>query len=167
MSFKSLFLVLISFSFSLFGQDDYVNDNQMRYEDWSYKSYIKTVQLHESSFDANPAIIPLNGTELLELSFDDLEADKKSYSIAFIHCNASWEPSDLMSSEYMVGFFDANILNFSYSTNTVQKYTHYSITFPQTNMNFTKSGNYMVYVYQDNDKEKLVLTKRFMIYENK
>ena len=42
-------------------QDDYVNDNQMRYEDWTYKSYIQTVQLHESTFDANPAILKLVG----------------------------------------------------------------------------------------------------------
>lgn len=161
------FFFCLTLSFSVFSQDDYVNDNQMRYEDWSYKSYIKTVQLHESSFDANPPIIPFNGDGQLELSFDDLEADKKSYSISFVHCNANWEPSDLMSAEYMTGFFEANILNFSYSTNTIQKYTHYSILFPQTNMQFSKSGNYIVYVYQDNNKEKLVLTKRFMLYEDK
>lgn len=166
-SILSILWLVICFGNITFAQDDYVNDNQMRYEDWTYQPTIKTVQLHESSFDANPAIIPLNGSELLELSFDDLEADKKSYSISFVHCNANWEPSDLMQSEYMSGFFEANILNFNYSVNTVQKYTHYAITFPQANMNFTKSGNYMVYVYQDNDKEKLVLTKRFMIYENK
>jgi len=155
------------FTLKLISQDDYVNDNQMRYQDWTYKSYIKTVQLHESSFDANPALLQLNGTELLELSFDDLEADKKGYSISFIHCNANWEPSDLLNAEFMNGFFEANIINFNYSTNTIQKYTHYSILFPQSNMQFTKSGNYIAYVYEDNDKEKIILTKRFMIYENK
>lgn len=148
-------------------QNDYANDNQLRYEDWVYKANIKTAQLHESSYDANPAIIKFNSSELLELSFDDLEADKKSYSVSFIHCTANWEPSDLMLSEYMNGFFDANFLNFSYSTNTIQKYTHYSILFPQANMQFSKSGNYIAYVYQDSDKDKLILTKRFMIYDDK
>jgi hypothetical protein len=139
----------------------------MRYEDWTYKPYIKTAQLHESTFDANPAILRFNGTEQLELSFDDLEADKKDYSIAFVHCDANWEPSNLMSSEFMNGFYEANILNFNFSTNTIQKYTHYSILFPQSNMQFSKTGNYMVFVYQDNDKEKIIITKRFMIYEDK
>lgn len=162
--FSFLFLIV---SLIAIAQDDYVNDNQMRYEDWTYRPYIKTVQLHESSFDANPAILPFNGTEFLELSFDDLEADKKNYSISFVHCNANWEPSNLMESEFMNGFFEANILNFDNSTNTIQKYTHYSILFPQSNMHFSKTGNYMVYVYQDNNKEKIVITKRFMIYENK
>ena len=105
-------------------QDDYANDNQMRYEDWTYKPYLKTVQLHESSFDANPAILQFNGAEQLELSFDDLEADKKNYSISFVHCSANWEPSNLMNSEFMNGFYEANFLNYNYSTNTIQKYTH-------------------------------------------
>jgi hypothetical protein len=162
--FSVLFLI---FTLKMFSQDDYANDNQMRYEDWNYKSYIETVQLHESSFDANPAILVLNGAEQLELSFDDLEADRKSYSISFLHCDANWEPSNLVSSEFMNGFFEANFLNYNFSTNTIQKYTHYSILFPQSNMQFSKTGNYIAFVYQDNDKEKLVITKRFMIYENK
>jgi hypothetical protein len=162
--FSFFFLLL---TLRLVSQDDYVNDNQMRYEDWTYKPYIKTAQLHESTFDANPAILRFNGTEQLELSFDDLEADKKEYSIAFVHCDANWEPSNLMSSEFMNGFYEANILNFNFSTNTIQKYTHYSILFPQSNMQFSKTGNYMVFVYQDNDKEKIIITKRFMIYEDK
>ena len=162
--FSFLFLLL---TLHLVSQDDYVNDNQMRYEDWTYKSYIKTVQLHEFSFAANPAILKLNGTEQLELSFDDLEADKKTYSVSFVHCNANWEPSNLMNSEFMNGFYEANFLNYDFSTNTIQKFTHYKILFPQSNVQFTKSGNYIAYVYQDNDKEKIVITKRFMIYEDK
>jgi len=159
-----IFLVFVS---NTFAQADYVNDNVMHYSDWTYQQTILSVQLHESSFDANPAIFELNSGSVLELSFDDLDFDKKKYSISFEHCTANWESSNLMPSEFINGFFEANILNFSFSTNTIQKYTHYSITFPQANINFSKSGNYIVYVYQDNDKEKLVLTKRFMIYENK
>ncbi len=166
--FIIIIVVLLTFLFNnLKAQDDYVNDNQMRYEDWIYKTNIHTVQLHESTFDANPPVIEFNSQQLLELSFDDLEADKKSYTISFLHCNANWEPSDLMQSEYMNGFYEANIINFNFSNNTIQKYTHYSIMFPQANMQFTKSGNYIVFVYLDNDKENIVLTKRFMIFENK
>ena len=72
--FSLIFLIV---TLKIVSQDDYANDNQMRYEDWNYKSYIQTVQLHESSFEANPAILKFNADEQLELSFDDLEADKK------------------------------------------------------------------------------------------
>lgn len=169
-SFKIILVSLLTFfclKNVLLAQDEYVNDNSLKYEDWLYKSNIKTALLHESSWDNAPAIIPLQGSEKLELSFDDLDADKKNYSISFEHCTANWESSNLMPAEYMLGFFEANIINFTYSTITLTKYTHYSIQFPQANMQFIKSGNYIVYVYEDNDKEKLVLTKRFMIYEDK
>ncbi len=167
--FKLLILITLSlFGFkTLLAQDDYVNDNSLKYEDWLYKKNIKTALLHESSWDNAPAILPLHGAEKLELSFDDLDADKKSYTISFEHCTANWESSNLMPAEFMLGFFEANIINFTYSTITLTKFTHYAIQFPQTNMQFTKSGNYIVYVYEDNDKEKLVLSKRFMLYEDK
>ena len=141
------------FQKKIMAQTDYVNENVMHYSDWNYKSNIQTIKLHESSFDANPPILELNTSNILELSFDDLDFDQKSYSIGFIHCTANWEPSNLMPTEIINGFFEANILNYTFSTNTVQKYTHYAITFPQTNTNFIKSGNYIVYVYLNNDND--------------
>ena len=66
-------IVLVLLNSSLIAQDDYVNDNQLRYEDWIYNSNIKTALLHESSWDNAAAILPLNGVEKLELSFDDLK----------------------------------------------------------------------------------------------
>src|SRR5690606_23537168 len=58
--------------------------------------------------------------------------------------------------------------NFAYSVNTYQKYTHYSLKFPQQgNVRFTKSGNYLMYVYRFGDKNDLVLTRRFMVYDDR
>ncbi|MBS1637969.1 MAG: DUF5103 domain-containing protein [Bacteroidetes bacterium] len=160
-----IFLCLLAFRGT--AQDDYANDNQMRYEDWNYKANIKTVQLHETSWEFAPATIAFGSGEQLELSFDDLDADKKFYTVSFVHCDAEWQPSNLVQAEYMNGFYEANFQNFDFSINTLQRYTHYSILFPTQNMQFSKSGNYIAYVYQDNDKDKLILTKRFMIYDNK
>src|SRR5262249_42374210 len=41
------------------------------------------------------------------------------------------------------------------------------ILFPQQNLQFTKSGNYLMYVYLQGDKSNPVLSRRFMIYDNK
>ena len=151
--------------------DDYVNDQVLKYDDYTYKPNIKTIQFHEISWEYSPPIIALNGNEQLELSFDDLDGDQKQYTLSFIHCNADWTPSDLMQGEYLTGFFDLNILNFSYAVGTYQKYSHYSIVFPfnnnQQNTQFTKSGNYLMYVYANGDKNDLVLCRRFMVYDNK
>lgn len=148
-------------------EDDYVNDNVLKYDDYVYKPSIKTVQFHESSWDYAAPVIAMNGSERVELSFDDLDGDQKQYTISFVHCNADWSPSDLMISEYLSGFFDINIINFTYSMNTFQKYTHYSIFFPDQNVVFLKSGNYLMYVYVAGDKKDLALSRRLLVYDSK
>jgi len=163
--FYTLFF-LFTFS-SAFSQDDYANDNDLRYEDYIYKPNIKTVQLYESSWEFAQPLLKFNSDEQLLLSFDDLDADKKQYSMTIVHCDAKWNPSDLMITEYVVGFQDLNFINWSFSVNTLQKYTHYSILFPTANMQLSKSGNYIVYVYQNGDKSNIVLSKRFMVFDEK
>jgi hypothetical protein len=128
--------------------DDYYGSTAMRYEDYVYRSYIKSIQLHDISFELSQPILNLDSQEQLLLSFDDLQADLKNYSYTVIHCNANWEPSDLMSAEYIDGFADNNINNFNYSLNTLQKYTHYDVVFPNSAMRITKSGNYLLKVYE-------------------
>lgn len=174
MIYRYLLLPVLLLSFTLTAQEqeeDYVNDNVLRYDDYVYKSNIKTVQFHEVSWEYNAPIIKLNGTEQLELGFDDLDGDKKLYTLTFVHCNSDWTPSDLMVSEYLNGFYDLNILNFGYAVNTTQKYTHYSIVFPlantQQNTQFTKSGNYIMYVYANGDNKDIVLSRRFVVYDSK
>ncbi len=59
-------IIFLFISNNYIAQDDYVNENVFHYSDWNYKSNIQTVQLHESSFDANPPILELNSGNLLE-----------------------------------------------------------------------------------------------------
>lgn len=165
---KLYFLFVFFLAFTGWSQDeDYVNDKVLRYDDHAYLPFIKTVQMHESSWDHASPIINLNSSEQIELSFDDLEGDQKQYTATFIHCNSDWTPSDLMTTEYMDGFIDLNFINFTFSMNTLQKYTHYSLKFPQQNIKFTKSGNYLALVYLNGDRNEIVLTRRFLVYDSK
>jgi hypothetical protein len=147
--------------------EDYADENVLRYDDYIYKSNIRTVQFHESTWDYSAPIIPLRSSDLLELSFDDLDGDKKQYMVTFVHCNSDWTPSNLMQSEYLNGYFDLNFMTFSYAMGTMQKYTHYTISFPQTGLSFTKSGNYIAYVFANGDRDNLVLSRRFMVFDDK
>ncbi|MDI1355276.1 MAG: DUF5103 domain-containing protein [bacterium] len=165
--------LLLSFPVTFLAQDkttsdeDYVGDNTLKYDDYTYKPGIKTVMFHESSWDYAAPIISLNTNMQLSLSFDDLDADHKDYSVTFIHCNADWTPSSLMQTEYISGFSDLNFLIFSSSQNTFQRYTHYSISFPQQSLQFTKSGNYLMYVYLNGNRDDLVLSRRMMVFDDK
>ena len=137
------------------------------YDDFVYRPNIKTVQLHEESFELTQPILELGAAGRLKLSFDDLDTDYKNYSYTFIQCNADWLPSDLSAMDYIEGFTDNLVTDHQFSLNTLQSYTHYSTLFPNENFHFIKSGNYILKVYLDGNPDKLVLTKRFIIFENK
>ena len=127
--------LLLIFSFLFFlaqsQSEDYVNDNVLKYDDFIYKPNIRTVIFHQSGWDFSAPLIKLNSDDQLELSFDDTDGDQKQYSVSFVYCNADWTPSNLMTTEYLSNFFEMNILNYSYAMATNQKYTHYTLVFPQ------------------------------------
>lgn len=146
---------------------EYYSENVLRYEDRAYIPTIATVILTPSLESMLPPILQLNSEEKLFLSFDDLSGDYKTLSYTVVHCNAKWEPSDCSVSDYIDGFYDQQISKYSYSRNTIQKYVHYDAEFPNESFKLTASGNYILKVFQDGDQEKLVLTRRFMVYETK
>lgn len=147
--------------------DDYYGEKIFHYDNRVYKNNIKTVQIFESSFEMSAPILQLNSGQTLKLCFDDLEGGFKSYSYTIIHCSANWEPSNISSADYIKGFSDNQITDYKYSFNTIQQYTHYNVLFPNSYMSITKSGNYIIKVFEDGDQEKFVLSRRFYVVEQK
>lgn len=148
------------------GESDYFK-KIFRNEDAVYVPNIKTVTLYPANREVDDPILLFGGKDRLVLGFDDLEGDIKTYSYTLIHCNADWKESGLMQSEYLDGFYDEQINSYASSFNTIQKYTHYELFFPTESVRPTKTGNYILKVYLDNDPEKFVLSKRFMIADNR
>jgi len=148
--------------------DDYYKKNFFRYEDYTYNDDVKTILLYKNGFELAPPLIQLGSDEKLKLSFDDFNLDSKTYKYTIIHCDANWKPSDLMPAEYIDGFTEDYINTYSTSFNTLQKYYHYELVFPTENLRPTKSGNYILKVYKDEDtEENLIFSRRFMIIESK
>ena len=123
---------------------------------------IKSIQLRPLQKNNFSSIVPL-GT-ILELSFDDLEADSKDYQYKIEHMTHDWESSRLSSSQYINGFDQNTIIDVTNSFNTFQNYTHYSVKIPNVNTQITKSGNYLLSVL--NDYDEVVFTRRFVLFEN-
>ncbi|HNZ42057.1 MAG: DUF5103 domain-containing protein [Bacteroidales bacterium] len=146
---------------------DYFSDNYLRAEDYIYKPNIRTVLFYREGFVLTSPIINLDQGEKLVLKFDDLDGDLKRMRYTFIHCDAYWNPSDLMPNEYLRGFYEDDITDVKYSFNTLQKYTHYSLTIPTDVMQPVLSGNYLLKVYMEDEPENVVLTRRFMIVDSK
>ena len=141
--------------------------NNMRCVDSIYKKNIKTVQLRDASFEMSQPILNLETQGTLVLNFDDFDGGTKNFMYTFIHCNADWTPDDLSTTEFIDGFADNVISDYKFSFNTIQRFTYYYVSFPNANIRFTKSGNYLLKVYEDGKPDNIVLTKRMMIYENK
>lgn len=101
----------------------------------------------------------------LEISFDELSHDLRQYSYRVLHCNRDWTPSDISSYEYVDGFTTADIIAYDHSVNTQQAYTHYSLEFPNQDMQLKASGNYVLQIYQDGDQEQVVAQVCFSVVE--
>ena len=91
--------------------------------------------------------------------------DVRQYSYTVRHLNKDWTPSDLSSYEYLRGFTTADITDYELSVNTQQAYTHYSLTFPNSDMQLLASGNYALSIYEDGDMEKEVACVCFSVVE--
>ena len=146
---------------------EYFSDNYMRAEDFIYKPNIKTVLFYREGFALTAPIITFNTSEKLFISFDDLDNNTKRIKYTLIHCNAYWTPSDLLPNEYLMGFYEDDIADYQFSFNTLQKYIHYSLTFPTERMQPTLSGNYILKIYIENEPENILITRRFMIIDPK
>ncbi|MCB9033842.1 MAG: DUF5103 domain-containing protein [Chitinophagales bacterium] len=136
------------------------------YNNQNNTNYLKTVQLYPKGSILAMPIINLNGNEVLEFHFDDLNNSSASYYYTIIQCRADWTPSNMSQIEYIDGFTESTLYNYDYSYSTKTNYIHYSLEIPNMDMNITKSGNYVLIVYTETMDEPL-LVKRFMVVEPK
>jgi len=101
----------------------------------------------------------------LDISFDEFSHDARMYSYTVLHLNYDWTPSDLSSYEYLNGYTTADIIDYMQSLNTQQIYTNYRFTFPNEDMQLTKSGNYVLIIYEDGDVNNAVAHVCFSVVE--
>tara|TARA_B110000503_G_scaffold6076_2_gene8417 strand:+ start:13359 stop:14654 length:1296 start_codon:yes stop_codon:yes gene_type:complete len=129
--------------------------------DRNEKDYIKTIQF--SSLKQNDAfpIVALN--EKILLKFDDLNGDEADYYYRISYFNHDWSPSTLFKNEFINGFDNVRINNYTTSFNTLQTYTHYQLELPNEDVQFKVSGNYLLEVFSSTDE--LAFSRRFCIYE--
>ncbi|MFM1874667.1 MAG: hypothetical protein RL266_404, partial [Bacteroidota bacterium] len=165
LTFFTFAFILLPFA-SLAQDDDYFDDNYLRYEDRTYQKSIRTVQFHIRNVPLSLPVIKLGAGEQLQLQFDELDADYQDYTYTVIHCDRNWEKTNIPQQEYIDGFLEENIMQYDFSFNTVQKYIHYSFAFPNQNLQLKLSGNYILLVYKNFDREQPIITRRFRVYEN-
>ncbi|MCU0400315.1 MAG: DUF5103 domain-containing protein [Algoriphagus sp.] len=134
-------------------------------EDRIFVDHIQSVRLFpqgpnvDSQLDA--PVVSLSDARQLVLVFDDLAYDPEMYTAKLVHCDADWKKSALRDNDFSMAFNEFNVQDYAYSVNTRIPYIHYSFSLPRV----TKSGNYVLKVYKNRDDNDVVLTRRFMVYE--
>ena len=126
---------------------------------------IKTLQLKVNDDWLLPPVINLGSGDYIEISFDELSARQTRYTYSVIHCNADWTKSNLNTVEYMTGFQDQLINDYETSFNTTMDYMHYKLYFPNDDMQFLASGNYVVLISEEGYEDKPVLAACFSVVE--
>lgn len=144
-----------------------VDPRKIRYEDFLYVPNIRSVQFYVQGLTLSYPIAEMGGAAPFILEFDDLDGDVKDYFYRFIHCDMNWQPSQISEMEYLDGFSEDRINDYQFSFKTVRPYTHYTLKLPNTSMNWKLSGNYLLAVYTAGMSEQPVLTRRFVVVQQK
>ncbi len=132
-----------------------------------YKDNIKAVRFHMYGDQLSLPIYKMSSGDQLELNFDDLDANVKSYYYSFQLCDYDWNPVDISPFLYTKGFTQQRIPTYRYSSIALTRYTHYQAILPDRNTTLTMSGNYMLKVFLDGDTSKLAFTRRMLVLDQK
>ena len=160
--FTLFYSLAILLSLNVFAQPEW--EAGMYIEDSIHSNKVRTCMLTPFESLLEFPVIALGSGQALRLQFDDLDFNAQDYMYSLRHCNANWSVSDLHPSEYLDGFYQNFINNYEFSFNTKQSYVHYELNFPNGDFTFTKSGNYIITVYNPDANDEVLFTKRFMVY---
>lgn len=110
-------------------------------------------------------IVPLiRFGDAFQFQFDDLFGNEANYYYVIQHCDYDWKPSQLSKPEYLQGFDDQRIQDYTNSFNTLQIYSHYRISFPNQRTRLLVSGNYVIKIL--NEDKDVVFSRKFILYED-
>lgn len=146
------FLLIIFFIYPSFAQT--VNEVVPPYN-------IKTVSFVQSDQNVIPIFKLGDG---FQLQFDDLFGNEANYYYEIIHCDYNWNPSEIPKSEYLQGFDNQRIREYSNSINTLQTYSHYKLSIPNQQMQLRLSGNYLLKILDEN--KEVIFSRKFILYED-
>ena len=127
---------------------------------------VKTVQLFRTGDESSLPIHTLNSGGTLTLAFDILEDGTGStLSVYFYHADRTWK-RDLLPSEFLRSFLSDDIRRYDPSSSTEVRYVHYSYEFPNANIDFLTSGNYIIRVAEQGYEDEPLFERAFFVSED-
>ena len=143
----------------------FVQNDKKNTQEFVAAENVKTVKIKKLGTDYSIPAIELNSSDKILLTFDDISENPETYSYTLTHCNSSWETSGLYYSDYIDGFEVNEIRNFSFSSGTVMSYMHCELEIPNNDVKLKISGNYILSIFDTYEPEKVLIQKRFIVYQ--
>lgn len=134
------------------------------FTDIIFNSKVKSVQVYNSISDTTNPVISLLGKETINIEFDFLHSNTLQIRYEIFLCDKNWNKSPLIPVDYLSTIGILRFEDVQNSVNTTQDYVHYSASFPNQNISFKLSGNYIIQVYND-ETDELLFQKRCMVTE--
>jgi len=140
----------------------------MQTTDFIYEPQIKTVLFYPAGPDAVAAplqapVVSLQGSPLI-IEFDELGDKINYYRAKLFFCNTDWNISNLSDMDFLDRFndfiFDQPRLS---GSNAQVLYTHQRLEVPRVKL----PGNYLLMVYREGNVKDIVITRRFVVYDNR
>lgn len=126
---------------------------------------IKSLQAVVNQDFMSPAVLRLGTDDVLHIAFDELSHDYHRYTYTLERCEADWTPAQgLFESDWHEGFNAIVIDDHEPSINTIVPYTHYQLQIPNDQCRLKMSGNYRLYIIDDEQQEQMAYVE-FMVTE--
>lgn len=127
---------------------------------------IHSALIHPNGNPLGMPVLFLNTGSTLQISFDDFKANYQDYNFAIELVDSNWQSIDMNDFEYVKGFNQNKITTYTVSSIATQKYFHYQFNFPNNYCSPKLSGNYILKVFKNGDKNNIAFTRRFFVVEN-
>ena len=113
---------------------------------------VKSLQvILNDDFTALP-VLTMETDDVLSISFDELSHNYHRFIYRLEPCNPDWTPTEgLFDSDWLEGFNDQPIEDYENSLNTNVLYTHYQMQLPNEQTRPKMSGNYRLYIIDEDD----------------
>ncbi|PWN07263.1 type IX secretion system plug protein domain-containing protein [Rhodohalobacter mucosus] len=110
-------------------------------------------------------VLTISADETLTLFFETEGIESAQYTLRFSHHNPDWSSSSLPPEFYLDGLPEVYLSRGELNRNSPFRYRQYSYTFPNRDIRFRLSGNYMLRI-SNSQTGNLLFTLPFFVSEN-
>jgi hypothetical protein len=123
---------------------------------------VRTVQLYRGGDERSLPVTSLGADEALTLEFDLVEQEGRPLSVYFVHANREWT-RDLSPSRVLESYHDDQLMEYRVSQGTEVPYVHYTYRFPNDDIRFRLSGNYILRVTERGQRDSVLFERPFFV----